>query len=111
VADPDAEVQSWFDGLSYKVKRQLAAAIKEQADGLAEAIKAAAPVRSGKLRDSVKVRRRKNELDLEITAGGDDTTKELRQGSGAAYDYALATDIDGQRRPMGTARDAGADER
>jgi HK97 gp10 family phage protein len=92
VADPDAEVQSWFDGLSYKVKRQLAAAIKEQADGLAEAIKAAAPVRSGKLRDSVKVRRRKNELDLEVTAGGDDTIKELRQGAGVDYDYALATE-------------------
>jgi hypothetical protein len=29
----------------------------------------------------------------------------------AARDYALATDIDGQRRPDGAARDAGADER
>ena len=52
MADPDADVQNCFDDLPYKVKRQLAAAIKEQADGLAEAIKAAAPVRSGRLGNS-----------------------------------------------------------
>src|SRR5689334_1005097 len=91
--DPDDDVQGWFDDLPYKVKRQLAAAIKEQADGLAAAIKDAAPVRSGKLRDSVRVRRRRNELELEVTAGGDDTTKELRSGSGIEYDYALAAEF------------------
>lgn len=92
MADPDADVQNCFDDLPYKVKRQLAAAIKEQADGLAEAIKAAAPVRSGRLRDLVKVRRKKNDLDLEVTAGGDDTSKALGHGSGLDYDYALATE-------------------
>ena len=93
MAGPDAELQSWFSGLSYKTKRKLAVVIKEQADQLADAIKAAAPVRSGRLRDSVQVRRRRNELDLEVTAGGDATTKEVRQGAGVEYDYALATEF------------------
>lgn len=89
--DPDDEVQGWFDGLSYKLKRELAAKIKEQADDLASAIKEAAPVKTGALRDSVKVRRKRNDLDLEVTAGGDTTTKEVRKGGGD-YDYALATE-------------------
>lgn len=93
MADPDADLRGWFDRLSYKAKRNLAAAIKEQADGLASAIKDAAPVKTGKLRDSVQVRRRRNDLDLEVTAGGDATTRDVRQGSGVSYDYALATEF------------------
>jgi HK97 gp10 family phage protein len=92
-ASPDNDVQGWLDGLSFKVKKKLAQTIKEQADGLADAIKAAAPVKSGTLRDSVQVRRGKNSADLVVTAGGDATTKEVRSGSGVAYDYALATEF------------------
>jgi HK97 gp10 family phage protein len=66
--------------------------IKGQADGLAEAIREVAPVRTGKLRDSVKVRRRRNELDFEVTAGGDETTREAREGSGVMVDYAVFTE-------------------
>lgn len=93
MADPDDDVQSWFDDLSYKVKRELAKAIKDEADGLADAIKEAAPAKSGALRDSVKVRRKKNDLDLEVTAGGDTTTKKVRAGSGVDYDYARAVEF------------------
>ena len=50
--------------------------IAPEADRLATAIKEAAPVDTGKLRDSVKVRRRRNDLDLEVTAGGDATITE-----------------------------------
>lgn len=88
----DDEVQSYLRGLSFKLRRELATKIKEEAGGLADAIKAEAPVDSGALRDSVKVRRKRNELDLEVTAGGDATTKEIRAGSGEPYDYALAVE-------------------
>ena len=54
----------------------------------ATAIKAAAPVRTGKLRDSVKIRRTKRDLTLEVTAGGDSTTHGERGPHGEA-DYAL----------------------
>ncbi|MCA6098866.1 HK97-gp10 family putative phage morphogenesis protein [Bradyrhizobium australafricanum] len=89
---PDDGVQSWLDGLSFKAKKKLALAIKEQADGLAEKIKDAAPVRSGALRDSVKVRRKKNDLDLEVTAGGDATTR----GYNRSTDYASPVIVDGR---------------
>ena len=92
MAKEDDEFERQIGQLSFKVKRQLAEAIKKEADRLADAIKAAAPVRTGKLRDSVKVRRTRNELTLYVTAGGDDTTKEVRSGSGVEYDYALATE-------------------
>lgn len=99
MAEPDDELQSWFSGLSYKLKRELAAKLKEQADDLAQAIKAEAPVVSGTLRDSVKVRRRRNELELEVVAGGQATSKEIRAGSGVDYDYALAVEYGTTARP------------
>lgn len=92
MARPDDDVQSWFDDLSFKAKKKLALAIKEQADGLAEKIKAAAPVRTGALRDSVMVRRKNNDLDLEVTAGGDATTRGYSRGT----DYTSPVIVDGR---------------
>jgi hypothetical protein len=57
----DDDVQNWLDGLSFKAKRKLATTIRDEADKLASAIKQAAPVKTGALRDSVQVRRRKND--------------------------------------------------
>jgi HK97 gp10 family phage protein len=89
----DDDVQNWLDGLSFKAKRKLATTIRDEADKLASAIKQAAPVKTGALRDSVQVRRRKNDLDIEVTAGGDATTREVRTGSGVSYDYARAVEF------------------
>jgi HK97 gp10 family phage protein len=99
MAAPDDELQSWFSGLPFKLKRELAGTLKEQADELAAAIKAEAPVVSGTLRDSVKVRRRRNELELEVVAGGEATSKEIRAGAGVDYDYALAVEYGTTTRP------------
>jgi len=68
--------------LPFRLKRQIATAIGQEATRLADAIKSAAPVRTGKLRDSVKVRRRKTDLDLEVVAGGDTITKGDRGSHG-----------------------------
>lgn len=99
--------------LTFKVKRELATAIKQEADRLADAIKAATPVDTGALRDSVKVRRTRNELTLYVTAGGNATTVQYDRdatyerevvidgrsndaiakkadGAGVTYDYSLA---------------------
>ena len=92
MAKEDDEFERAIGQLSFKLRRQIAEAIKAEADRLADAIKAAAPVKTGKLRDSVKVRRTRNELKLYVTAGGEETTKEVRSGSGVEYDYALATE-------------------
>jgi HK97 gp10 family phage protein len=74
--------------LPIKLKRQLATAIAQEAERLADAIKEAAPVDTGKLRDSVTVRRTKRDLTLEVTAGGDETIHGTRGPHGEA-DYAL----------------------
>jgi HK97 gp10 family phage protein len=95
----DDDVQRYLADLPFKVKRKLAETIKGEADRLADAIKAAAPVKTGALRDSVKVRRRRNELNLEVVAGGDATTKEVRGGSGQDYDYALAAEYGAVNKP------------
>lgn len=88
-----ALLQRRFDQISFKAKRDIAIAVQTEANRLAEAIKAAAPVgETGALRDSVQVRRKRGELTLQVTAGGDATTKEIRKGSGEPYDYALAVE-------------------
>ena len=84
--------------LSIKLKRQLATAIAQEADKLATTIKAAAPVRTGKLRDSVKVRRARRDLTLEVIAGGDSTTHGTRGPHGAA-DYAIFTEYGTRKTP------------
>lgn len=93
MSSPDDDLQRWFDRLPYKVKRDLARKIKTEADGLAEAIDAVAPRGpTGNLAISVKVRRKKNDLDLEVTAGGDLTTKTY----GRSIDYDSAVVVDGR---------------
>ncbi|MBN8967712.1 MAG: HK97 gp10 family phage protein [Rhizobiales bacterium] len=84
--------------LSVRLKRQLATAVKAEADRLADAIKAAAPVDTGTLRDSVKVRRTKRGLTLEVTAGGDSTTHGERGPHGTA-DYALFVEYGTRKKP------------
>lgn len=119
MSGPSDGVNGWLDGLSFKVKKKLARTIKEQADMLASAIKAAAPRGdTGNLAESVQVRRKKNDLYLDVTAGGDLTTKNydrgtdydspvivdgrdnsgkakvpVGQGHGVSYDYALANEF------------------
>lgn len=83
------ELQQWLRQAPFKAKRELAAKVKEQADRLADAIRNAAPVKTGALRNSIQVRRTRNELKFYVTAGGNDTSKEVRAGSGVGIDYAL----------------------
>lgn len=95
----DADLQRYFSDLPFKVKRRLATVIKAEADKLASAIKAKAPRASGNLAASVQVRRKKSETELEVTAGGDLTTKEIRKGSGETYDYSRAVEFGGVNAP------------
>lgn len=95
----DDQVQGWLTALPFKVKRELATVIKREADGLAAKIKAAAPVKTGALRDSVQVRRKRSETELEVTAGGDATNGEIRGGSGVSYDYARAIEFGTMKAP------------
>ena len=93
MANDLALLQAHLAQISFKAKRDLVIAVQAEAERLAEAIKAAAPVKTGALRDSVKVRRQRGGLSFVVSAGGADTTKEIREGSGQPYDYALCVEF------------------
>jgi HK97 gp10 family phage protein len=96
----DQELQSYLGQLPVRLKRELAAELKRQADDLADAIRAAAPQGdTGHLKDSVEVRRGRGSLSLVVTAGGDATTKEVRAGSGQPYDYAMGVEFGNEHVP------------
>lgn len=92
MANDIALLQRRFEQISFRAKRDLVIAVQVEAERLAEAIRAAAPVKTGALRDSVKVRRARGGFTFMVSAGGEGTTKEIRQGSGEDYDYALAVE-------------------
>lgn len=98
MASYDDEIDDWFDSLSFKAKKGLAKAIREQADKVADAIKAAAPVKTGNLRDSVKVRRKKSDLSLEVTVG-DITTVRGERGPKGEANYAIFVEYGTKNMP------------
>lgn len=93
------ELDRYLGGLPFRVRRQLVEAIRQQADRVADAIRAAAPIKTGNLRNSVQVSRGRNTLELIVTAGGAETTREVRAGSGASYDYALGVEFGNEHAP------------
>lgn len=100
MSGPDQDLQEFFKSAPTRVKRKLAARLRANADRVAGAIKQAAPHgETGKLAESVQVRRGRNTLELEVTAGGETTTKEVRAGSGVQYDYALANEFGTSNMP------------
>jgi hypothetical protein len=94
------ELQSWFRQLPRALQRELAAGMKEIADGLADEIRAEAQQgESGRLKESVHVRRGRKSLELFVEAGGDLTTKQVRDGADVDYDYALGVEFGNQHAP------------
>jgi HK97 gp10 family phage protein len=112
------ELQQWMRKADYKMKRELAGVVKEQADRLADAIRAVAPVKTGRLRDSIRVYRTRKELRFVVTAKatreyvrnvryerevavGSGDTQGIARGStaGVTYDYAVAVEFGNERAP------------
>jgi HK97 gp10 family phage protein len=93
MANDVVAVQSWFKSMPNRLQRQLALDLQRIANNLQADIKAAAPVKSGALRDSVRVRRGRNTLEYFVEAGGSNTMGEIRTGSGVSYDYSLAVEF------------------
>ena len=101
---PDKELQKYFSDLPMRLKRELAMTIRDEAEGLAAAIRAEAPRDTGALVDSVQVRRKKHDLELEVTAGGATTTRSYDRRTG----YEREVVIDG-RSNEGIAKREGGD--
>jgi HK97 gp10 family phage protein len=75
------------------VQDAVTAELQKQANGLAKAIKQAAPSDKGKLRESVRVEPGKRADSITVKAGGPLTTRPVRNGAKETYDYANATEF------------------
>src|SRR5262245_10926966 len=67
--------------------------VDKQANRLVDLMRTAVPVKSGKLRQSIRVEPGPNKVSRRVVAGGKLTTVEVRSGSGVAYDYARAVEF------------------
>lgn len=83
------------------IRSRVRAELLRQAETLAGAMRAAAPKRSGHLAASIRIDEsgldNRDVMSVSILAGGELTTREVRQGSGVAYDYARATEFGTQK--------------
>lgn len=75
------------------VKSQIRDALDKSADEMVATMKRLAPVDEGALRESIRKEPGDHDLSVKVTAGGPMTTKEVRKGSGAEYDYALGVEF------------------
>jgi HK97 gp10 family phage protein len=89
------DLETFLNALPDRIREQLSGAIEAQAEALSAAQKA--ELRSMEetdethaLEDSCTVTPGADDLEFIVQAGGAATTKEVRDGSGVPYDYAVA---------------------
>ena len=99
------DLDAYLDALPDKIADQLSHVIREQAELLSAAQRQAlqsleqAPEETGDLEDSCVVVPGRNELEFLVQAGGELTTKEVREGSGEPYDYAEGFEFGTSHQP------------
>jgi HK97 gp10 family phage protein len=104
MADDNQDLQDYLNGLPDKLIEPLAAVIREQAELLSQAQNDALQAleqsdETGKLADSCVVVNGATYLEVFVQAGGDATTKDVREGSGVDYDYALGFEFGTSHQP------------
>ncbi|WP_314945919.1 hypothetical protein [Bradyrhizobium cosmicum] len=103
MADND-DLDAYLEALPDKLTERLSDVLRVQAfrlsDAQREALRALeASPESGALEASCTVAQGDNDLEYLVQAGGDMTTKEVREGSGEPYDYALGFEFGTSRQP------------
>ncbi len=99
------DLDSYLRSLPDRLVGPISRAINEQAQDLSDAQRAAlvaleqSPDETGNLEQSCTVVPGKDELEFIVQAGGELTTKEVREGSGVSYDYAEAFEYGTARQP------------
>lgn len=98
------DLDDYLQSLPDKLTEHLSDVLREQAFRLSDAQRAA--LRSleqthetGALEASCTVAAGANKLEYVVQAGGDMTTKEVREGSGEPYDYSLGFEFGTSRQP------------
>lgn len=75
------------------VRQSIDKKVRKGADELVKEMKKTAPVKSGALRDSIRVEAGDQPLTYVVKAGGEKTTKPVRDGAKATYDYSLGIEF------------------
>lgn len=95
MADDTDELDRYLNSLLDKIRAEISDEVLKQAFLLSDAQRAALrsleqTAETGALEASCTVAPGADDLEYIVQAGGDMTTKEVREGSGVDYDYALA---------------------
>lgn len=96
MTDDNKDLQAYLESLPDKLTDHLAGVIRDQAEELSAAQWSAlksleqSPDETGDLEASCVAIPGNSPLEYIVQAGGDLTTREIREGSGVEYDYALA---------------------
>lgn len=103
MADND-DLDDYLNSLPDKLTEHLSDVLREQAFRLSDAQREALRVleqspETGALEASCTVAAGAHDLEYFVEAGGDMTTKEVRDGSGQPYDYALGFEWGTSRQP------------
>lgn len=99
------DLESYLLALPDRLVGPISRAIQEQAQDLSDAQRSAlvaleqSPDETGNLEQSCTVVPGKDDLEFIVQAGGELTTKEIREGSGVSYDYAEAFEYGTSRQP------------
>lgn len=82
-----------MDAIPKSVRAAVRPALERSADELVGTMKRLAPEDDGTLRDSIRKEAGANELSVNVTAGGPTTTRPVRDGADASYDYSLGQEF------------------
>lgn len=95
-----------LDALNRKLKRmpaeakaEIGKALNEGADRVVTLARSLAPRDSGDLVSSIRKQPGRHELAIDVVAGGQQTMREVREGSGVYYDYAMAQEFGTENHP------------
>lgn len=97
------DLENYLNSLPDKITERLSDVLREQAFRLSDAQRAALQSleqspETGALEASCTVAAGANDLEYIVEAGGDMTTKEVREGSSIVYDYGLAFEFGTSRQ-------------
>lgn len=99
------DLDAYLESLPDKLTEQLSDVVREQAERLSQAQREAlqaleqSPDETGHLEESCVVVPGSNDLEFIVQAGGELTTKDVRDGSGVPYDYADGFEFGTSRQP------------
>ncbi len=88
-----------LNAIPAEVRKAVHPALDKNANELANLMKRLAPEDDGDLIESIGVEQGRHELSRAVVAGGEKTTRPVREGADATYDYAFAQELGTRHMP------------